>query len=231
VRNRAGLIGAAVVAFILVSGCATFGTYETAQTTPKGRLAFGGAITPLHVYGGGGEAGMLFFPLPELSGKLGVSDNFELGARWGFGPGMTFTGKYCFSRGSMDAAFATYGSLYGLAAGGAGFAIYNLTPRVILSSEAEGSFPFSVNAGLGFSGVFAGAENGTVSGSAFSAVGGFGLPFRVGGRRSTRIMPEFSISLPIISSFESDETSGSEALLGNFSVSVGVGFGSVPQAD
>jgi len=227
--RKACLFVAVVAAVVILGACATFGTYETAQTTARGKFGFGGAITPVHVSGDTNGISSQLLPLPEISGKLGVSDNFELGARWGFGPGMTLTGKYCFRRGPLDAALVTYGSLYGMAMEGVSLWIYGVNPRVIVSREAADVFPFSASAGLGFSGVGAGVEGQTASGSVLSAVAGFGLPFRVGEQRDVRFMPEVSLSLPIVSSFQAGGSTGTTSLLGSYSMSLGVGFGFAPQ--
>lgn len=170
------------------------------------------------------EFAAIFFPFPEFSAKIGVSENLELGVRWPLGPGMTTTGKYQFLRGPTDGAFSLYGSFYGFTFGGATIFFYGLSPRFIISSEAPNAFPFSANAGISFSGVLAGAEGATASGSTLSAVAGLGLPFRFGATRSFRIMPEFSLTLPIVSTFEAEDVSGSQSLLGNFSISLGFGF-------
>lgn len=216
---------------VVLSGCATFGTNETARTIPPGKFAFGGAVTPVFVARGTDErTSFIFFPFPELYGKLGVSDKFEVGMRWGFGPGATFTCKYWFARGMLDAAFAGYGSFYGMSDGRFMYGVYSISPRVILSNEAKGSFPYAVNTGIQFAGVTAGEIGSTVSGSALSVVAGAGLPFRLGSERSLRVMPELSLSLPLLTTLDLGSYGGSsQSLLGSFTVCVGIGLGSVPQ--
>jgi len=224
--RRSCCVFALTVAALFV-GCATFGTYETAQTAPPGRFLLGGAITAMHYYSTEGSSAALFFPFPEISAKLGVSPTLELGARWAFGPGMTFTGKYQFLKGKLDGAVSLYGSFYGIAVSGASIGFYGLSPRVIFSSEEPGSMPYAFNLGANLQGVAAGAEGTTVSGSAIGLAAGAGLPFRVGAARSARVMPEISLNAPLTSSFKVEEQTGSQSLLGNFTVSLGVGFGAV----
>ena len=72
-----------LLAVLLFTGCATFGTYETARTAPQGKFHIGGAITPMHMYTSENgltdekELAFLFFPLPEFTAKMGVSQNFD----------------------------------------------------------------------------------------------------------------------------------------------------------
>lgn len=217
---------------VIFTGCATFGTYETARVAPRGTFQGGGAITPVHItttvdiWTGQKTLGFLFFPIPELSGKIGVSDNFELGARWAFGPGLTATGKYQFLRGPIDGAVSFYGTLYGYSLGGVTLGYYTLEPRFIVSNESPETFPYSVNAGINWTAIFSGAGGQSASAGVLSAVAGVGLPFRLGATRSFRIMPELSLILPLVGSVEAGEASGSVGLLGNFAMSFGVGFGS-----
>jgi hypothetical protein len=227
-RALAGWLGTAFVSIVFLAGCATFGSYETAQTTARGKFGYGVAITPLHVSRDSEGVRPSILPLPELSGRLGVTGNFELGARWGFGPGMTLTGKYLFSHSPVDAAVVAYGSLYGITAGATSLWIYDFSPRVIVSQEVAGAFQYSTNVGLDFAGVAVGVGNESASGNSISLVAGLGLPFRFGEQRDIRFMPELSLSFPVVSSYRAEGTGSVQNLIGSLAANLGVGFAYVP---
>ncbi len=224
---RVAALGAALASVILMTGCATLGSFETARTAEPGQFQFGGAVTPVHFIGSEEASGALFFPFPALYTRVGVAPGFDLGAVWSFGPGVGLNAKYQFLKGPLDAALYIGGSYYGMSIGGAGFGMYSVSPRFFLSSESRGSFPFMVNAGVNYGGASASGGGSTVSGGTLSVVAGGGLPFRIGGSRSGRIMPELQVSVPVMSTFTSGEESNTTAMLEGFVASIGVCFGSV----
>jgi len=226
-RVLRAVLGAAVAAVVLLTGCATFGTFETAQTAAPGQFQFGGALTPVHIISSEGSNGTVFFPFPTLFTKVGVSEQVDLGATWSFGPGVALNGKYQFMSGPMDGALWLGGSYYGISISGTGFGVYSIGPRLFLSSEREGSFPYMVNFGATYAGASASSEGSSVSGGTLSALLGAGLPFRLGGGRDSRIMPELQVSIPVMSTYEAGEGSNSTALLEGFVASIGICFGYV----
>ncbi len=225
--HRWRLISVALIATVLMTGCMTTGLYETARTAPPGRFQGGGALTPVHItVTDNGVAGG-FLPLPELFAKIGLGPGFDIGARWAFGPGMALNAKAQFLKGPLDGAIYLSGSFYGFFGGGVGFGTYSLSPRLILSSEKRGGFPFAINGGISYIGAIAGGDGSTASGGTLAAVAGAGLPFRLGGTRSARIMPELAISFPIFSTFEYGGEGISYGGIEGFYTSFGISFGHV----
>jgi hypothetical protein len=206
----------------ILTGCAAGGTYETARTAPYGGFQAGGAINfatverPIDVINERGEnlSSFLFYfyPFTELSFKYGVADNFDIGARWVFGPGIT--AKYQFLNAGTEGAISMYSWLYYyyLSAGGERetFISFGLEPRIIISNEQPGGFPYSLNAGLNCASSYVGVAGVEGTGMSITAVGGVGLPIRVGATRCFRIMPELSASVPLVN--------------GRSALSLGVGF-------
>ncbi|OYD16092.1 hypothetical protein CH330_03705 [candidate division WOR-3 bacterium JGI_Cruoil_03_51_56] len=215
------LISVALIATVLMTGCMTIGLYETARTAPPGKFQGGGTLTPLHInVTDDGVAGG-FYPAAELFAKIGLGPNFDIGARWAFGPGMALNAKAQFLKGPLDGAIYLSGSFYGLVEDNKGFGMYSLSPRLILSSETRSGFPFAINGGIRYIGKIGG-------GGTLAAVAGAGLPFRLRGTRSVRIIPELSISLPVFSSstFKHGGTriyrySGVEGFYESFGISCG----------
>ncbi len=196
-RIRIVLLGAALVSFALVSGCATAGVFETAQTAPSGRVQAGAAVTPVIIGVSEGSAGAVFYPLPTLYGKVGLSDNSDLGAAWSFGPGIGLNYKYRFARGRTEGALRLDGSFYGVFFGGVGAAAYSFGPRLLFSDERPGSFPWMVNFGAEYLGASGSGAGSSTDAGVLIALAGAGLPFRVGESRGVRLMPELQLSFPL----------------------------------
>ena len=196
-RIRIVLLGTVLASFALVAGCATFGIFETAQTAPSGRFQAGAAVTPFIFVVGEGSAGALFYPLPTLFAKIGLSDNSDLGATWSGGPGLGLNYKYRFGRGRTESALRLNGSFYGVFIDGAGAAVYSFGPRLLFSDERQGSFPWMLNFGAEYLGATAGGDGSSADAGALIALAGVGLPFRVGASRGVRIMPELQLSFPL----------------------------------
>ncbi|MCX8015253.1 MAG: hypothetical protein N2748_04465, partial [candidate division WOR-3 bacterium] len=185
-----------VLIFILLlifSSCTTFTSYQSAQTTPAGHLKLGGAITPIFIaISDTNSKTAIFLPIPETEVKLGLSDNLDLGARWGFGPGLSLNTKYQFLKNNFDGAIFLEGSFYGLVAGGSGFGYYSFKPTFLLSREKPNRVPISLGLGLYHFGVM----SGDASGGFTSLCGHLGIPARIGANRNVRIMPELTLLLP-----------------------------------
>jgi len=244
---RIAALGAAVAMFLSVAGCATFGVFETAQTAPPGRFHLGGAVTPLHIvsvtnngYGYSTErsAYTLFFPCATLFAKVGLSDRVDLGTTWSFGnpalfegidlgttwpfgPQVGLNGKFQFLRGSTDGALLLSGSYYGIAGEDYSLSYYSIGPRLLVSSEQEGSFHYMLNVGASYTGVRAGDGYGSEDDGALTALAGAGLPFRLGTDRTVRIMPELQVSIPLSTSDETWSGPSLDAFVASIGVSIG----------
>ncbi len=188
---------AASLAVVLVfGGCFTFGLHETARTAPPGGFEGSVGMNPLVYFADehGGEPAFWMFPV--LAGRFGVAENFDLGVYWVFGPGLGMSAKWQLARGQVDAALQGRASFYGLFIGDAGAGFYTLNPRVIVSSEAPGAFPFCLNAGFDYWGLAAFGGGEVEGGGTLFLSGGVGLPVRLGQRRQVRFMPELSFMVP-----------------------------------
>jgi hypothetical protein len=227
-RERLTIVVAPLLAVALISGCYTFGISETARTTPQGGFQFTGTLTPYHLsVAPEGGAAQVLFVFPELKAKFGLADRVDMGIYWAFGPGLGLNVKTQFAEGPVDAAVLLGGSLYGLGIADAFFGIYDVSPRVIVSSERAGSFPFCLNAGVKYLGIAAGAEGETATGGVLSCVGGVGLPFRFGNTRSIRLMPEVSLSIPVLSTYMAGGEGETDFLYEGFTASLGFCIGYV----
>jgi hypothetical protein len=221
---------------LLVVSCATSGFYETARTTPKGKFEFGGSITPVYVYATadtllGQTSGFVFFPVPELAVKYGLGSDLDIGARWGFGPGISGNVKYRLLRGDHEAAIAAAGSFYGLSLGGVSGGSYDLTPRLVYSTEAKGSLPYEASLGLRMAGAFGSVLGMTVSTTTLSAVVSAGMPFRLGASRGFRLTPELSASIPFLTTYQGGGYSNSGARVSELTINLGVGLSSVAREE
>lgn len=227
-RECLPIIVAALLTAVMLPGCFTFGISETARTTPQGGFQVIGSLTPYHLsVVPDEEAAQVFFPLPELKAKFGLGDRVDMGVSWAFGPGLGLNVKSQFVEGPVDAAVHLGGSLYGMGLADVFFGVYEASPRIIVSSERAGSFPFCLNAGVKYQGIVAGAEGETATGGVLSGVGGGGLPFRFGNARAIRLMPEVSISVPVLANYAAEEESGTDFIFEGFTASLGFSIGYV----
>jgi hypothetical protein len=245
---RIAALGGVAAVLLSVTGCATFGVFETAQTAPPGGVQVGGAITPLNIVSTEGSDGYghptesdlysLFIPFASLFAKVGVSDRVDLGATWTFGnaalflgsyggyssalgPQVGLNGKYQFLRGATDGALLLSGSYYGIASEGYSVSYYSIGPRFLFSSERQGSFPYMLNVGASYAGMHSDGEGSPGGGGAFAALTGAGLPFRLGTNRNVRIMPELQLSIPLSSEESWSEIGFPDAFVASFGVSLG----------
>ncbi len=249
-RIRIAAVGIAAAILLSAAGCATSGIFETAQTAQPGKFHLGGAVTPFHVisvadngygYSDEREAYGLFFPCASLFAKVGLSERSDLGTTWSFGnpalfddmylgagwplvPLVGLSWKYQFLRGSTDGAFLLNGSYYGMSRlSGEDYSLsyYTIAPRLIVSSEQEGSFPFMLNVGSSYTGVRSSSSGGSSeSNNALTALAGAGLPYRLGTDRTVRIMPELQVSIPLSTNDEPWEGPGLDAFVASIGVSI-----------
>ncbi len=247
---RIAALRAAVAVLLSVTGCATFGVFETAQTAPRGGVQVGGAITPLNVvsvdnvdiygYETGSSVYSLWVPFASLFAKVGVSEKVDLGMTWTFGtqalslgdypgygsvlgPQVGLNGKYQFQSGTTDGALLLNTSYYSYSGEGSSASYYSIGPRLLFSREQQGSFPYMLNVGASYAGVHSGGGSYSSGGVALTALAGAGLPFRVGTERSVRIMPELQFSIPV----SKDQAWSDLGMLDAFITSIGVSLGYV----
>ncbi len=212
-----------LITFLAFIGCASTGIFETGRTAPSGQIQIGGGISPFHIYGGGGVPVTFYtFPFPEIAFKYGVSENFDIGGRWAFGPGIALNTKYQFLKGASDGAIFLEASYYGMSTAGVGFGLLGLTPALIFSRESPGVFPYSFSVGLQYYSITGGVAGVTATGSVTSLIGGIGLPFRSGGQRAVRIMPQLSAMIPMFATFSAGGLGGSMTLMNVVSVNFGI---------
>ncbi len=188
---------------LLFINCLWVTSFETAQTAPPGQIQFGGSVSPFMTFTADGESETAILPFPMTSIKLGVAERFDMGLKWGFGPGLGLNAKYQFLKNNLDGAFYFETLYYGLGTVGGDnvFSVYNIRPAIIISNEKPGTFPFSAALGLHYwnTGVL-GSRVGITS-----LVGNIGLPFRTGSRHAIRVMPEIGILLPITGKVSGDD--------------------------
>ncbi len=188
----------ALAAAVLAAGCMPLCTYETARTAPTGKLEIGGGITPLKMETDEKSAEWWLTPQSEVWGRVGLAPNWDIGARWGFGPGVTLTSKYRFIRREIDGAFSFWGTFRHVVSGHTFITTYEATPQVIVSREVAGRFPFAASAGLDYFRVRVGMDSLRGTGNALGAVAGFGVPLLLGPADGVRLMPEVIVSLPFL---------------------------------
>jgi len=199
VRIRLGSSVPVLVAALLLAGCYSTGLYETARVAPPGSFEVGGTAIPASFGGSGSSLIGVSLPSVELAGRVGIAPKADMGIRFGIRPGADLSVKYQFLQGQTDGALSTTLSLWALGVSGATVGQATLTPRLVFSGEEPGSFPWAVNAGLGYSLLFTASSGySPASARALSLLGGVGIPVHVGQSREVRIMPEFSAGIPII---------------------------------
>jgi hypothetical protein len=204
----------ALISFVLLfTGCISFTNFETAQTAAPGRFQFGGSFSPIVILSSETGGGSVILPFADLSAKIGLTDRFDIGARWVLPFGMYLNTKYQFLKNNIDGALFVEGSYYG-AVGEDNTAYYTVTPAIIFSREKPGQFPFSILLGL--------FNQGTGSTNTSAIKANLGFPFRIGAQHSIRVMPEIGI----LRTF-GEEITGIWENQGSTIFQLGVGFSSV----
>ena len=186
-----------VLSLAMLPGCLSTTVYETARVCPWGTGEVTVAATPwlwrrdstrFHQkdwY----EVG------PELSSRVGLFKNFDVGLRWLAAPGACLTTKYQVLHGPVDIAFTAAGYGFGFAAIDAAGQWLGAYGGLLASREHPFWPPFSAQALLRYDytdggGTFGGwHKSGLVTASL-----GLGIPLRLG---QYRVHPAFSCSLPL----------------------------------
>jgi hypothetical protein len=173
-------------------------TYETARTAPTGKFEIGGGTTPLEMNADADGKGCKVVPHSEVWGRVGVAPNWDIGARWGFGTGVTLTSKYRFINQKVEGAMSFLGTCRHIVSGHTFTTTWEVTPQAIVSREVPGRFPFAVCVGLDYFRVRVGIDSLRGNGNALGAVIGFGVPLHLGPSDGVRLMPQVVVSLPFL---------------------------------
>lgn len=211
---------------LALSGCATIGTLQTAETNGAGQ--FQGAIEPAFL-GFAGDAGGGGFGYFNVSGRYGVNDRVDIGGRFGTS-GIELTTKFMLTDPSNDGgtivSIAPSGGGFFLALGGSGAGVFNFQVPVIFGIPV-GEHQFVVAPKLHT--IVAGSGGGGESATVFLGSLGSSIGFSAKVAPTVRLMPEFSFVVPVIggadtSDQESQIVSGfSNAAI--YQVSFGILFG------
>lgn len=194
-RMAARLLPAMVL--ILGGGCASIGLFETARTCDAGRAELTLSYSPVSV----NAPSFALFPLFKPTVRYGVLDGLDIGVSLpGLAPAIGVSGKKMFLRNDGLDGAAYLGTEFYLLSSDMYETSYLsglVNPRVVLSREQEGTFPFAANAGLSLFWLFDAGSTDVAAGSALWVNAGAGLPIRLGERREYRILPAFEVAVPV----------------------------------
>jgi hypothetical protein len=231
VVNRLSRIAVSVLA-IALSGCATLGTLQTAETNGAGQ--FQGAIEPAFL-GFVGDAGGGGFGYFNVSGRYGVNDRVDIGGRFGTS-GIELTTKFMLTdpnkREGTIVSIAPSGGGFFLAVGGSGAGVFNFQVPLIVGIPV-GEHQFVVAPKL--HAIVAGGGGGGEAGAVFIGSLGSSVGFSAKVAPSVRLMPEFAFVVPVIGGAGASGE-GSQIVSGFangmlYQVSFGILFGGRKSAD
>jgi hypothetical protein len=225
VVNRLSTFAVSVFAAAL-SGCATIGTLQTAETNGAGQ--FQGAIEPAF-FGSAGSNGSGGFGYFNVSGRYGVNDRVDIGGRLGTS-GLELTTKFMLtdpndSRATQVSIAPSGGGIF-FALGGAGGGIFNFQIPLIVGIPV-GRHQLVVAPKLHT--LFAGGGSGGESAGVFVGSLGSSIGFAAKVAPSVRLMPEFAFVVPVVGGAAASGQ-GSEVVSGFadgvlFQASIGILFG------
>jgi hypothetical protein len=179
----------------LISGCATVGTIQTADTIGEGGFELGVEPTFWGV-SSGGDGGIGFVQL-GISGRFGVSDRTDLGFRVATNGGAEFLSKFSLtepgSAGIRMALAPSGGGFVAAAGGGAGGILHFQLPLIIGIPVGPHQLVLTpkVHEWL----IFGAGGGGGAGGFITSAGGSIGFSLAAG--EKLRILPEFSAVAPL----------------------------------
>jgi hypothetical protein len=192
----------------LFSGCMTTAVQETARTAPRGGFEGGVSLTPVFFALGPADRGLGWTPAAEWYSKFGLSDNFDLGLRFGNGSG-GLIGKYRLMSDGVEVA-ARLGASLGVTLVGSllgslrpAIAWGSVSPRVIASREPEHGLPWAFSVGLDYNGLTYPIGEARAGTDWLDLKAGVGLPYHVHG--AVRLMPEIGLALPLVGSLPHEE--------------------------
>lgn len=213
-----------LLSLVLLSGCATLGTFQNAETLGKGGWEVG--IEP-SMWGGAGAGGAVTYPHAGVSARVGVSDRVDIGGRIG-STGVEFTTKFGLT--ARDAAvpisFAPTVGGFAIAVSGASAGILALHLPVLIGLRVGDRGEFVLGPKAHIYQIF--ANSGSLGGSAtiWSLGGSAGYSAPVG--KTVKLIPEVACVVPVVGTASASGSSvsafGSSGVL--FQVGMGIVIGS-----
>lgn len=212
-----------VLLFPALTGCATLGTFQSAETLGQGNWEVG--IEP-SMWGAAAEGGSVFYPHAGVSARVGVSERIDIGGRVG-STGIELTGKFGITEPEANVPISVAPSIGGMAitAGGASLAVIAVHVPVLFGVPI-GENELVVGPKLHVWSVGAGAPGSSASAGIWSVGGSVGYAARVG--RSVRLIPEFALVKPLFvvgSANGSTESLGVEANGALMQIGLGIVIG------
>ncbi|MBK7857073.1 MAG: hypothetical protein IPJ65_00355 [Archangiaceae bacterium] len=225
------------------SGCLTTGSVQRAETLGKGGFEIGvePGVFGLAVTNSSAGAGSTFLPAFNISGRFGIADRVDIGARIGSGL-LEFNGKFMITDPAntsfaLSLAPSVAGFILGGSSSGGGSALAGLLnfalPVLIGLRFGEHELVFGPR--LNNVVIFAGGTGG--SGSIYVFLPGVSAGFAIRATDFFEIMPEVSLAYPVAASAAVSNGSGlnsAVAGLGNglvLNFGVGFKFGKLKRAD
>jgi len=225
-RFPTALVQAATLALVFASfGCATIGTYETANTLGQGKLQF--AIEPAYEsFAGSGTT--VSVPRIDFAGRYGVSDSVDIGARAGTSFIEFLTKFQLTDHAQKSVVLSLAPRVGGLVAGGEGSTggLINVTlPFLIGIGVGEGS---QLIIGPKLLNILVFSSSGGDSGTADILLAGTTLGYSAKLGDNFRLLPEFGIVFPIVGSARASSggssVSSTDLIGGGVIFQIGVGF-------
>jgi hypothetical protein len=186
-----------LVGTLMVAGCATVGTLQTADTVGQGNFEFGVEPSYWGIAGGGGGGG---FVQLGLSGRFGVGDRADIGFRIATNGGAEVLTKFAFTDPTspgIKVALAPSGGGFMFATGGAAAGVLHFQVPLIFGIPVGASqFVFAPKVHEWV--IFAGGGGDVGGGSITSAGASIGFAARVS--KNLRILPEVAVVTPLFAS-------------------------------
>lgn len=194
-----------VALFPLFTGCATLGTFQSAETLGQGAWELG--IEP-SMWGAVSGEGSALYPHAGVSGRVGVTEGVDLGGRVG-SSGVEFTTKFALSKPGATMPISLAPSFGGMAISAAGSSVSVLALHVpLLFGIKTGENELVLGPKLHVYS-FGASTGGEAAGGALWSLGGsLGYALRLG--PTVRLIPELAFAVPTLAT----GTDGAEAAVG-----------------
>ncbi|MBM4389620.1 MAG: hypothetical protein FJ090_00750 [Deltaproteobacteria bacterium] len=210
-----------LAAFPLLTGCATFGTFQNAETLGKGNWEVG--IEP-SMWGGSGESATLLYPHAGVSARVGLSDRVDIGGRVG-SSGIELSGKFGLTERDANVPISIAPAVGGMAIGAADASVSILALHVpVLFGLRMGENQVVLGPKVHVWSFNAGAAGSSASAAIWSLGASAGYSAHVGG--SVRLIPELALVRPLFGAGSADGVSDSVGVDGS-GVFLQVGLGIV----
>lgn len=180
---------------LAATGCATFGTMQTASTVGQGHTRV--ALEP-SMWGGALPGGSLLIPLVTLSAEYGVTNRFDVGGRVGL-EGFEVWGKLELTPPVAPVIVSVAPSVGGMAlvGTGTGGGVFFFQVPVLVGIRIGGS-ELVLGPKIHDWMLVAASGSTTGGGNLFSVGGSVGFALRLGS--SFRVMPEVAVLRPVLAS-------------------------------